>query len=151
MASVPRAVVFTLPALVIVKGVLDVVKLSGPVTALLIVCPPLTLTVNVSEAAVELGPLPEACVAVIVWLALLSADDGVKVQALLTTAAVPATLPSIDTVTVSPVMPPPDIAGVAVVVSVLLAAGLVMVGAAGATLTVNVSEAAVELGPLPEA
>jgi hypothetical protein len=44
---------------------------------------------------------------------------------------VPATLPSIDTVTVSPVMPPPDIVGVAVVVSVLLAAGLVMVGAAG--------------------
>ena len=39
--------------------------------------------------------------------------------------------------------------GVAVVVSVLPLAGLVIVGAAGAvpTLTVNVSVAAVELGP----
>ena len=48
-----------------------------------------TLTVNVSVAAVELGPPEAACVAVTVWLALLSGDVGVKLQALLTTGAVP--------------------------------------------------------------
>ena len=47
-------------------------------TALLIVRPaPLTLTVKVSVAAVELGPPEAACVAVTVWLALLSGLVGV--------------------------------------------------------------------------
>ena len=150
MASAPLAVAFTLPALVMVKGVSVVVNERGPATALLIVRPPPpTLTVNVSEAAGELGPPAAACVAVMVWLALLSAVVGVKVHAPLTTTAVPATVPSIDTVTVSPVTPPPEMIGVAVVVSVLPLAGLVIVGAGGAvaTLTVNVSEAAGELGP----
>ena len=52
----------------------------------------------------------------------------------------------------SPLTPLPEMTGSVVVVSVLPLAGLVMVGAAGAvcTLTVKVSEAAVELGP-PEA
>ena len=36
-----------------------------------------TLTVNVSVAAVELGPPDAACVAVTVWLALLKGDVGV--------------------------------------------------------------------------
>jgi hypothetical protein len=137
----------TLPVLVIVRGLLVEVKYRLPLAAL-IVWPP-TLTVNVSDAAVEDAPLGAACVAVMVWLALLTADVGVKLHAPLTTGAVPATVPSIDTVTVSPVTPPPEIVGVAVVVSVLPLAGLVIVGAAGAvaTLTVNVSEAAVELGP----
>jgi hypothetical protein len=60
--------------------------------------------------------------------------------------------PSIDSETTSPARPVPEIVGVAVVVSVLPLAGLAIVGAAGAvgTLTVNVSVAAVELGP-PEA
>jgi hypothetical protein len=137
----------TLPVLVIVRGLLVEVKYRLPLAAL-IVWPP-TLTVNVSDAAVEDAPLGAACVAMMVWLALLTADVGVKLHAPLTTGAVPATVPSIDTVTVSPVTPPPEMVGVAVVVSVLLFAGLVIVGDAGAvaTLTVNVSEAAVELGP----
>ena len=63
------------------------------------------------------------------WLALLKGEVGVKLQALLTTAAVPATVPSIETVTVSPLTPVPAMAGSAVVVSVLPLAGLVMVGA----------------------
>ena len=51
-----------------------------------------TLTVNVSAAeGAEMGPVAAACVAVTVWLALLKAVVGVKLQALLTTAAVPAT------------------------------------------------------------
>jgi hypothetical protein len=83
-------------------------------------------------AAVEDGPPDAACVAVMVWLALLSAEVGVKLHAPLATVAVPATVPSIDTVTVSPVTPPPEMVGVAVVVSVLPLAGLVIVGAAGA-------------------
>jgi hypothetical protein len=108
-----------------------------------------TLTVNVSVAAVELGPPEAACVAETVWLALLKGEVGVKLQALLTTAAVPATVPPIETVTVSPLTPVPAIAGSAVVVSVLPLAGLAMVGAAGAVgrATVKVSVAAVELGP----
>ena len=78
MASAPLAVAFTLPVLVIVRGLLAVTSESGPVTALLIVRPlPLTLTVKVSEAAVELGPPEAACVAVMVWLALLSGLVGV--------------------------------------------------------------------------
>ena len=111
-----------------------------------------TATVKVSAAAVELGPPAAAWVAETVWLALLKGEVGVKLQALLTTAAVPATVPSIETVTVSPLTPVPAIAGSAVVVSVLPLAGLAMVGAAGAvgTATVKVSVAAVELGP-PEA
>src|ERR1700739_3926622 len=84
-----------------------------------------------------------------VWLGVLRAEGGVKPHAPLATGAVPATVPSIDTVTVSPLTPPPEMVGVEVVVSVLPLAGLVIVGAAGAvaTLTVNVSEAAGELGP----
>jgi hypothetical protein len=39
------------------------------------------------------------------------AEVGVKLHALLTTGAVPATVPSIDTVTVSPVTPVPEMAG----------------------------------------
>ena len=104
---------------------------------------------KVSVAAVELGPPAAACVAVAVWLALLKGERGVNVQALLTTGAVPATVPSIETVTVSPLTPVPAIAGSAVVVSVLPLAGLAMVGAAGAVgrATMKVSVAAVELGP----
>ena len=48
-----------------------------------------TATVKVSVAAVELGPPAAACVAVTVWLALLRGEVGVKLQAPLTTAAVP--------------------------------------------------------------
>ena len=48
------------------------------------------------------------------------------------TSAVPTCVPSIETVTVSPLTPVPAMAGSAVVVSVLPLAGLVMVGAAGA-------------------
>ena len=71
-------------------------------------------------------------------------EVGVKLQALLTTAAVPTTVPSIETVTVSPLTPVPAMAGSAVVVSVLPLAGLAMVGAAGAIgrATVKVSVAA---------
>src|SRR5580704_2372780 len=106
-------------------------------------------TVKVSVAAVELGPPEAACVAVTVWLALLRGEVGVKLQALLETGAVPTCVPSIETVTVSPLTPVPAMAGSAVVVSVLPLAGLVIVGAAGAvgTATVKVSVAAVELGP----
>jgi hypothetical protein len=63
---------------VIVKGVFVAANERGPVTALLIVRPaPLTLTVKVSVAAVELEPPAAAWVAVIVWLALLSGLVGV--------------------------------------------------------------------------
>src|SRR5580692_11656827 len=108
-----------------------------------------TATVKVSVAAVELRPPAAAWVAETVWLALLKGEVGVTVKALLTTGAVPATVPSIETVTVSPLTPVPATAGSAVVVSVLPLAGLAMVGAAGAvgTATVKVSVAAVELGP----
>src|ERR1700719_4998091 len=88
-----------------------------------------TATVKVSVAAVELGPPAAAWVAEMMWLALLRGEVGVKLQALLTTAAVPATVPSIETVTVSPLTPVPAIAGSAVVVSVLPLAGPAMVGA----------------------
>jgi len=57
-----------------------------------------TLTVNVSVAAVELGPPAAACVAVTVWLALLKGEVGVNVQALLTTGAVPTCVPSMEMV-----------------------------------------------------
>src|SRR5580692_12464496 len=135
LTASPLAVVVMLPALVIVSGLLVAAKVSGPVIALLIVRPPpLTLTVKVSVAAVELGPPAAAWVAEAVWLALLKGDVGVKLQALLTTGAVPATVPSIETVTVSPLTPVPAIAGSAVVVSVLPLAGLVMVGAAGSVV-----------------
>src|SRR6185437_12659581 len=89
-------------------------------------------TVKVSVAAVELGPPEAACVAVMVWLALLNGEVGVKLQALLTTDAVPTCVPSIERVTVSPLTPVPAMTGSAVVVSVLPLAGLMMVGAAGA-------------------
>ena len=52
----------------------------------------------------------------------------------MTTGAVPATVPSIETVTVSPLTPVPAMAGSAVVVSVLPLAGLAIVGAAGVVL-----------------
>ena len=109
-----------------------------------------TATVKVSVAAVELGPPEAACVAVTVWLALLRGEVGVNVQALLTTAAVPATVPSIETVTVSPLTPVPAMAGSAVVVSVLPLAGLVMIGAAGVVLKTPEIGAAVAalLGPV---
>jgi hypothetical protein len=90
-----------------------------------------TLTVNVSVAAFELDPPVAACIAVMVWLVLVSAPVGVKLHALLATSAVPATEPSIEIVTVSPVTPPPDMIGLVVVVSILPLAGLVIVGAAG--------------------
>ena len=109
-----------------------------------------TATVKVSVAAVELGPVETACVAVTVWLALLSAMVGVKLQSLLATEAVPATVPSMDTVTVSPVTPVPEIAGSALV-TVEPAAGLVIVSAGSVTATVKVSVAAVELGPVEAA
>src|SRR6202043_2258211 len=96
--------------------------------------PLLTATVKVSVAAVELGPPEAACVAGTVWLALLSGLVGVKLQALLETSAVPTCVPSIETVTVSPLTPVPAMAGSAVVVSVLPLAGLVMVGAAGSVV-----------------
>jgi hypothetical protein len=111
-----------------------------------------TLTVNVSVAAVELGPPAAACVAVTLWLALLKATVGVKLQAPLATGAVPATVPSIETVTVSPVTPSPEMIGLVVVVSTLPLTGLTTVGAGGGgggaeILTVNVSATAAELGP----
>ena len=73
MASAPL-VAFTLPALVIVKGLFVAANESGPVTALLIVRPPpFTLTVNVSGAeGAELGPPAAAWVADRVWLPLPS-------------------------------------------------------------------------------
>ena len=66
-------------------------------------------------------------------------EVGAKLQALLTTAAVPATVPSIETVTASPLTPVPTMAGSAVVVSVLPLAGLAMVGAAGDVVPVELS------------
>src|SRR5258708_15433069 len=107
------------------------------------------VTVRVLVAAVELGPPEAACVAVIVWLALLNGEVGVKLQALLTTAAVPATVPSIEMVTVSPLTPVPAMTGSAVVVSVLPLARLGVIGAPGAvgTATGNGAGAAGELGP----
>src|ERR1700722_993509 len=96
-------------------------------------------TVKVSVAAVELGPPAAAWVAEAVWLALLNGEVGVNVQALLTTGAVPTCVPSIETVTVSPLTPPPEMTGSAVVVSVLPLAGLAMVGAAGGVAPVGLS------------
>src|SRR5580692_6488328 len=96
--------------------------------------PLLTATVKVSVAAVELGPPAAACVAEIVWLALLRGEVGVKLQALLETGAVPTCVPSIEMVTVSPLTPVPAMTGSAVVASVLPLAGLAMVGAAGVVL-----------------
>ena len=61
--------------------------------------------------------------------------------------------PSIDSETMSPATPVPEIVGVVVVVSIEPLAGLAIVGAAGAlaTLTVNVSVAAAEAAPPPGA
>ena len=103
-----------------------------------------TATVKVSVAAVELGPVEAACVAVTVWLALLSAMVGVKLQSLLATEAVPATVPSMDTVTVSPVTPVPEIAGSALV-TVEPAAGLVIVGAGGVVLLLSMVSVMVDV------
>ena len=79
LTASPLAVVVMLPALVIVSGLLVAAKASGPVIALLMVRPPLlTSTVNVSAAeGAELGPPATACVAEIVWLALLRGEVGV--------------------------------------------------------------------------
>ena len=115
-----------------------------------------TLMVKVSAVeAGELGPLPAACVAVTEWLALESGVVGVKLQLPLATVVEPTDVPSIDTVTVSPLIPDPEMVGSAVVVMVLPFAGAVMVGAAGGgggTLMVKVSVVeAGELGPLPAA
>src|SRR6266581_157685 len=98
MPSAPLAVAFTLPVLVIVNGVSVVANVRVLVSAVLIVRPPpLKLTVNVSVAeGAELGPPAAACVAVTEWLALLNGVGGVKLHALATTFAVPATRPSID-------------------------------------------------------
>ncbi len=64
------------------------------------------------------------------------------------TVVVPATLPSMETLTVSPLTPDPEMAGSAVVVMVLPLAGAVMVGAAGGTLMVKLSALeGAELGP----
>ena len=63
---------------------------------------------------------------------------------------VPATLPSMETLTVSPLTPDPEMAGSAVVVMVLPLAGAVMVGAAGGVGTLMVKLSALEgaeLGP----
>ena len=66
------------------------------------------------------------------------------------TVVVPATLPSMETLTVSPLTPVPEMAGSAVVVMVLPLAGAVMVGAAGGVGTLMVKLSALEgaeLGP----
>ncbi len=64
------------------------------------------------------------------------------------TVVVPATLPSMETLTVSPLTPDPEMAGSAVVVMVLPLAGAVMVGAPGGTLMVKLSALeGAELGP----
>ncbi len=68
----------------------------------------------------------------------------------LATVVEPTTVPSIDTVTVSPVIPDPEMVGSAVVVIVLPLAGAVMVGAAGGVGTLMVKLSALEgaeLGP----
>src|SRR5271169_6566638 len=113
-----------------------------------------TLMVKVSglEAA-ELGPPPAAAwVALTEWPALVSGVVGVKLQALPVTVVVPATLPSMETVTMSPLTPDPEMVGSAVVVMMMPLAGAVMVGAAGGTLMVKVSGLdAAELGPPPAA
>ena len=57
----------------------------------------LTVKVSAAEAGRDWGRLAAACVAVTVWLALLKADRRRKTPAPLLTAAVPATVPSIDT------------------------------------------------------
>src|SRR6516165_4847500 len=64
----------TLPVLVMVSGLLVGVKYRLALAVLIVwpPPPPLTLTVNVSVAAVEDGPPDAACVAVMVWLALLN-------------------------------------------------------------------------------
>ena len=110
-----------------------------------------TLMVKVSAVeGAELGPPAAACVAVTEWLALLSGVVGVKLQLPLATVVDAGDVPSIDTVTVSPLIPDPEMVGSAVVVMVLPLAGAVMVGAAGAAGTLMVKLSAVEgaeLGP----
>src|SRR5271169_6509107 len=113
-----------------------------------------TLMVKVSGfEATELGPPPAAAwVALTEWPALVSGVVGVKFQVLPATVVVPATLPSMETVTMSPLTPDPEMVGSAVVVMMMPLVGAVMVGAAGGTLMMKVSglEAA-ELGPPPAA
>ncbi len=108
-----------------------------------------TLMVKVSALeGTELGPPAAAWVAVTEWLVLLSGAVGVKLQLPPVTVVLPATLPSIETVTVSPLIPDPEMAGSAVVVMVLPLLGAVMLGAGGGTLMVKVSALeGAELGP----
>ena len=87
--------------------------------------------VSAVEAA-ELGPPAAACVAVTEWLALVSGVVGVIAPAAARHRRRADDVPSIDTVTVSPLIPDPEMVGSAVVVMVLPFAGAVMVGAAGA-------------------
>src|SRR5271169_1907708 len=111
-----------------------------------------TLMVKVSGfEATELGPPPAAAwVALTEWPALVSGVVGVKFQVLPATVVVPATLPSMETVTMSPLTPDPEMVGSAVVVMMMPLVGAVMVGAAGGTLMVKVSGLdAAELGPPP--
>ena len=69
--------VVTLPVLVIVSGLLAAAKLTFPVCAVLIVKPPVALTVKLSVAAAELGPPATACVAVRVSAPLAKGAVGV--------------------------------------------------------------------------
>ena len=61
-------------------------------------------------AAVELRPPAASSWVAEIVAGVLRGEVGVKLQALLTTAAVPATVPSIETVTVSPLTPVPAMA-----------------------------------------
>src|SRR5271169_5799522 len=80
--------------------------------------------------ATELGPPPAAAwVALTEWPALVSGVVGVKFQVLPATVVVPATLPSMETVTMSPLTPDPEMVGSAVVVMMMPLVGAVMVGA----------------------
>ncbi|MBV9588582.1 MAG: hypothetical protein JO310_03190 [Hyphomicrobiales bacterium] len=129
----PEAVDVTVPVLVTYRGLLAVPSDTGPTTLVLIVLPfdgTAMVKLSAPEGA-ELGPPAAACVAVAEWLALLNGAVGVKLQLPLATVVVPATVPSIDTVTVSPVTPLPEIVGSAVLVMVLPFVGVVMLGAEG--------------------
>ena len=143
---VPEPVDVTAPVFVTNKGLLAALRTTGPVVLVLMVLPAggggtLMVKVSVFEED-ELGPAAAACVAVTEWLALVSGVVGVKLQLPLATVVVPTDVPSIDTVTVSLVIPDPEMVGSAVVVIVLPLSGAVMVGAAGGgggTLMVKVS------------
>ncbi len=84
---------------------------------------------------------------------MLKREVGVKFHAAVdATVAVPATVPSIEIVTISPIVPFPLMTGSAVVVSVLPLTGVTIIGGGGGgggivISTVKLSVAAVELGP----